>query len=104
MTAFHVVGSFLFLRFICPCIVSPENFGLIKEGRVSRDISRGLILVAKILQNVANEVQSFDKEEYLQPTAEFVSKWIREVESFSEKLLVSILLISIHGLTHFKSQ
>ncbi len=47
------VGAFLFLRFFCPAIVAPESNGLSKE-RLRRDVRRSLLLVAKIIQNMAN--------------------------------------------------
>ncbi|KAJ5072726.1 fibronectin type iii domain-containing 3ba-related [Anaeramoeba ignava] len=47
------VGSFFFLRFVCPAITAPESYGLVRR-KPSDTARRHLILVAKILQNVAN--------------------------------------------------
>eukprot|EP01119_Soliformovum_irregulare_P006687 TRINITY_DN1897_c0_g1_i5.p1 TRINITY_DN1897_c0_g1~~TRINITY_DN1897_c0_g1_i5.p1 ORF type:complete len:461 (+),score=104.02 TRINITY_DN1897_c0_g1_i5:649-2031(+) len=47
------VGAFLFLRFICPCIVSPHEFGLVKVPP-TEEMKRLLRVVGKIIQNVAN--------------------------------------------------
>ncbi len=47
------VGSFLFLRFFCPAIVAPESNDLLK-GHLRRDVRRSLLLVAKVIQNMAN--------------------------------------------------
>ncbi len=47
------VGSFLFLRFFCPAIVAPEANNLVKH-HLRRDIRRSFLLVAKVIQNMAN--------------------------------------------------
>ncbi len=47
------VGSFLFLRFFCPAIVAPENDNLLRR-HPRRDIRRSLLLLAKVIQNMAN--------------------------------------------------
>jgi hypothetical protein len=48
-----VVGSFLFLRFICPGLVSPEDAEIITTP-ISADSRKILVLLSKILQNIAN--------------------------------------------------
>ena len=45
----------LFLRFINPSIVSPQTKGLISETHLQPNITRGLTLLSKILQNLANQ-------------------------------------------------
>ena len=47
------VGSFLFLRFICPAIVSPETFVDLPVS--DPKIKRSLMQLVKVLQNVAND-------------------------------------------------
>jgi neurofibromin 1 len=47
------VGSFFFLRFLSPALVSPEQEGLL-ENAPSREIRRSLLLLAKTIQNIAN--------------------------------------------------
>lgn len=47
------VGSFFFLRFICPAIVSPESF--VDLGITDPKIRRSLMQLVKVLQNVAND-------------------------------------------------
>jgi hypothetical protein len=49
-------GAFLFLRFIVPAIVSPEKLDL-DVPEENRNIRRGLVLVGKILQALANNVK-----------------------------------------------
>ncbi|KEP55513.1 RasGAP domain protein [Rhizoctonia solani 123E] len=64
-SSFPAVGSFMFLRFICPAIVSPESID-IELTRDNARIRRGLMLITKIIQNLANNVL-FGKEPYLVP-------------------------------------
>ncbi|CAB1348059.1 unnamed protein product [Coregonus sp. 'balchen'] len=51
------VGSAMFLRFINPAIVSPYEAGILDEKPPPR-IERGLKLMSKILQSIANHVDS----------------------------------------------
>ncbi len=64
------VGGFMFLRFLCPALVSPEAFGLIRT--VAGEARRALVLVAKTLQNLANMVVFGSKEEYMVPLNPFI--------------------------------
>jgi neurofibromin 1 len=50
----HAVSSFFFLRVLCPALVTPERFDITVED----DRRRILLLISKIIMNVAN-VQSF---------------------------------------------
>jgi hypothetical protein len=55
-----VIGGFLFLRFFCPAIVSPETHGFVDEPP-HRDVRRILVLVSKALQNLANRTPFREK-------------------------------------------
>ncbi|CAG0920975.1 unnamed protein product [Notodromas monacha] len=57
------VGTVVFLRFINPAIVSPYETGLI-ETQAPSSVKRGLMLMSKILQNIANHVE-FSKEQHM---------------------------------------
>ncbi|XP_072156372.1 neurofibromin isoform X3 [Bemisia tabaci] len=57
------VGTVLFLRFINPAIVSPQEMGIINRT-VLQPVKRGLMLMSKILQNIANHVE-FSKEQHM---------------------------------------
>ncbi|ODV78244.1 ras GTPase activating protein RasGAP/neurofibromin [Suhomyces tanzawaensis NRRL Y-17324] len=46
------VGSFLFLRFLCPAIISPETFFKIEVSNPK--VKRTLMQLVKIIQNMAN--------------------------------------------------
>lgn len=45
----QAVGGFLFLRFICPALLSPEHHGL-ADGSLKPEQRRPLTLVTKIIQ------------------------------------------------------
>ncbi|XP_041730319.1 neurofibromin-like [Coregonus clupeaformis] len=60
----------MFLRFINPAIVSPYEAGILDEKPPPR-IERGLKLMSKILQSIANHVL-FTKEEHMRPFNDFV--------------------------------
>lgn len=57
------VGTVIFLRFINPAIVSPQELGIVSKA-VPSAVKRGLMLMSKILQNIANHVE-FSKEQHM---------------------------------------
>eukprot|EP01088_Endostelium_zonatum_P003554 TRINITY_DN1475_c1_g3_i1.p1 TRINITY_DN1475_c1_g3~~TRINITY_DN1475_c1_g3_i1.p1 ORF type:complete len:918 (-),score=249.22 TRINITY_DN1475_c1_g3_i1:88-2841(-) len=67
----RVVGSFMFLRFFCPAIVSPHAFGLTKDPP-TKQVQRGLILISKTLQALSNGVTFGHKENYMIKLNEFL--------------------------------
>ena len=60
----------MFLRFINPAIVSPFEMGIV-EKQPPQNIKRGLMLMSKILQNIANHVE-FSKEQHMVCFNDFV--------------------------------
>ncbi|KAJ3436362.1 neurofibromin [Anaeramoeba flamelloides] len=49
-----VLSGFFFLRLFCPAIVVPFKYGILDKP-VDKEIRRGLVLISKVLQNVANK-------------------------------------------------
>ena len=72
------VGSFFFLRFLSPALVTPEKFHLVK-GRIASEERRKLILVSKILQLMANET---DFQENKDPTTRAMESLVRNASPF----------------------
>ena len=84
-TSFFGIGGFIFLRFICPSIVAPEAFGLLKKAPPS-PVRRTLILISKIIQNLANGVKQ-SKEDYMNEcTAIFISLNEQKIFDYYENL------------------
>ncbi|KJE97414.1 hypothetical protein CAOG_07280 [Capsaspora owczarzaki ATCC 30864] len=58
------IGGFIFLRYFCPAIVSPEGFNLVKQP-VTPEARKNLILISKTLQNMASGVEFGENEPYM---------------------------------------
>jgi len=67
------IGGFLFLRFFCPAIMTPVYYGILSEQPDEKS-QRGLTLIAKALQNVANNVTFGNKVAYL----DWLNAWVTE--------------------------
>ncbi|VDI01747.1 neurofibromin 1 [Mytilus galloprovincialis] len=65
-----VIGTVIFLRFINPAIVSPYESGIIDE-EPSTKVKRGLTLMCKIMQNIANHLL-FTKETHMRTFNDFL--------------------------------
>lgn len=70
---FIVSTGYLFLRVIVPCILQPDKFGMCHRALEDRD-RRNLMLVGKVLQNLANASQFGDKEEHMRAMNPFLEK------------------------------
>jgi neurofibromin 1 len=86
---FTAVGAFIFLRFFCPAIVAPDAEGLI-SSTPSKEMRRGLLLIAKVVQNLANNVLFGAKEPYMFPLNDFLSQNIYSVATFLREISVGI--------------
>lgn len=84
---YTAVGAFIFLRFFCPAIVAPEIEGLL-DTSPSKELRRGLLLIAKVIQNLANNVLFGAKEHYMFPLNDFLSHHIFRVTTFLREISV----------------
>eukprot|EP01087_Luapelamoeba_hula_P012065 TRINITY_DN3350_c9_g1_i1.p1 TRINITY_DN3350_c9_g1~~TRINITY_DN3350_c9_g1_i1.p1 ORF type:complete len:1093 (-),score=246.83 TRINITY_DN3350_c9_g1_i1:102-3380(-) len=85
-----VLSSVLFLRFICPALVSPKHFNVVHEAPNPK-ARRNLVLVTKLLQLVANnKMESLNrdqKESFLSQTQPMIKECIPLLERFSQDIL-----------------
>lgn len=86
---YTAVGAFIFLRFFCPAIVAPEVEGLVAT-LPSKEMRRGLLLIAKVIQNLANNVLFGAKEPYMFPLNEFLAQHIYRVTTFLREISVRL--------------
>jgi len=88
-----ISGTF-FLRFICPALVAPHSYALLmtpdrKKPIVPSDqLQRQLVLLGKVLQNLANGVLFGKKEPFMVRMNQFITKnldavgqWMDEISS-----------------------
>lgn len=90
------VGSFLFLRFFCPAICAPEAEGLLKHPP-KREVRRSLLLLAKVIQNMANGTLYslkmpllYERMDELTRTNEDIVSFMRESAMYDTSVLLDI--------------
>eukprot|EP01088_Endostelium_zonatum_P003117 TRINITY_DN141_c0_g2_i1.p1 TRINITY_DN141_c0_g2~~TRINITY_DN141_c0_g2_i1.p1 ORF type:complete len:1031 (-),score=199.65 TRINITY_DN141_c0_g2_i1:77-3169(-) len=79
-------GNFFWLRFVCPPIMVPQSIGLLPAAPC-QTAQRQLILVSKVLQNLANNSMPGQKEQYMMRLNEFINNNRESLKKFYAGLL-----------------
>ncbi|CAG8692440.1 10998_t:CDS:2, partial [Acaulospora colombiana] len=82
---FTTVGAFVFLRFFNPAIVAPDSENLCKPIE-NHKIKRALLLITKVIQNLANNILFGAKEPYMIVLNDFLDANIVKVTTFLEEI------------------
>eukprot|EP01130_Rhizamoeba_saxonica_P016406 TRINITY_DN7576_c0_g1_i1.p1 TRINITY_DN7576_c0_g1~~TRINITY_DN7576_c0_g1_i1.p1 ORF type:complete len:1975 (-),score=432.40 TRINITY_DN7576_c0_g1_i1:53-5698(-) len=85
-TTYFAVGGLFFLRFVIPSIFAPHVYGLLREPP-SPETQRQLVLIAKVIQTIANLQLPGKKEEYMMCMHDFIEKHLDTVTEFYEILM-----------------
>mmetsp|Transcript_15791 Transcript_15791/g.24688 ORF Transcript_15791/g.24688 Transcript_15791/m.24688 type:complete len:376 (+) Transcript_15791:2-1129(+) len=83
---YRALASYLFLRFICPAISSPDSYDIVKRGTVTRETRRKLVLVTKIIQSVVNNAPN-SNESYMNVVNDFVAQKVEQLDLFFDTIL-----------------
>ncbi|KAF3760841.1 hypothetical protein M406DRAFT_296294 [Cryphonectria parasitica EP155] len=83
--AFTSVSGFLFLRFICPAILNPKLFGLLRDYPRPK-AQRTLTLIAKALQALANLSSIGKKEVWMEPMNRFLASRRQALKDFIDEV------------------
>lgn len=79
------VSGFIFLRFICPAILNPKLFGLLRDHPRPR-AQRTLTLMAKGLQALANLSPIGKKETWMEPMNNFLTAQRQPLKDFLDAI------------------
>ena len=95
----QLVGSFVFLRLVCPAIITPEPYGISLAARPAA--RRDLIQIAKVIQSLANQAELGEKEPWLKPLAHLSATWTPRLTHFLSSLSVEGSARAVEGGTTF---
>ena len=85
----NLISASIFLRFLCPAILSPSLFNITNE-LPSQRATRNLTLVAKTLQTLANFTRFQGKENFMEFLNDFLEQEAPRMKDFLNKISVNI--------------
>ena len=84
------VGGLVFLRFFCPAIVAPDSLGLVKDMSPRDPRRRGLLLITKSIQNLANRIDQWSKEAFMGPLNETLRTYVPSIDRFLQDISAEV--------------
>lgn len=87
------VGSFVFLRFVCPALVSPESENIVDIPQPQ--CKRPFITLAKVIQSIANGSDNLAKWPLLEPEADFLKDCSCQIFDFLKDVCRTDRTVSI---------
>ncbi|KAJ2077131.1 GTPase activating factor [Coemansia sp. RSA 988] len=82
---YSCISGFVFLRLLCPAMLSPKAFGIVCRAPTAASL-RTLTLLAKGLQCAANLSDFGAKEPYMHPMNKFVHQCIPRLKNFIDDI------------------
>lgn len=79
------LGGLFFLRFVCPALTAPHVYGLL-QAPPNDATQRQLVLIAKVIQSIANMQTQTQKEDYMEKMGSFINKSIPRIQRFYDNL------------------
>jgi neurofibromin 1 len=79
------VGGLIYLRFFCPALVAPDIHGLV-DMITDKEVRRGLLLITKVIQNLANNVLFGAKEAFMISLNDLLNSYIPKVTKYLEDI------------------
>jgi len=84
---FIALSNFFLLRFLSPAVVAPEAYGMASDYKVGEEMKRTLILVGKVLSNLANKRPFGSKESFMTTLNYFIQKNTEPVSTWYTSIL-----------------
>ncbi len=82
-----LLSNLIFLRFINPAILVPHQCGIVKD-EPTKGTQRQLVLITKVLQNLAANVEFGKKEAFMTKLNDFIRANFGQMNNFLSSLTV----------------